>query len=314
MQKKALGRGLDALIGGGVGAPVVIHPPAPAPAPTYKPLGSTSEEPAAPARGDGIRQIEISAIEPNRYQPRTEFNAEHLQELADSIRQRGIMQPLLVRTLPNGRYELIAGERRWRAAQFIGLTVVPALVREASDEEALEIALIENLQREDLNPIEEARAYEQLATVFQLTQEQIAERVGKNRATIANALRLLTLPSDVIAWVGTGQLSVGHAKVILSAQPDEQKLVAERVLKRGLTVRQTEELVEALKADPGTRARVLSGTARSAHVLAIEEALRQKLGTQVNVRHGKRKGRIEIEYYGNDELTRLLGLLGVDNL
>lgn len=306
MQKKALGRGLDALIGGGFVTPVAVQTePAPA---AVRPLGQ-------PAPADGIRQLDITAIEPNRYQPRHEFDPEHLKELADSIRQRGVMQPLLVRPLAENRYELIAGERRWRAAKEVGLTNVPALVRPASDEEALEIALIENLQREDLNPIEEARAYDQLGTVFHLTQEQIAEKVGRSRAGVANALRLLALPVDVVAWVGNGQLSVGHAKVILGlASTEEQRLVAERVLKRGMTVRDTELLVEGLKGDAKSRARALTGTTKGAEIVAIEEALQQKLGTQVSVRHGKKKGRIEIAYYGNDDLARLLAIFGVENL
>jgi len=314
MQKKALGRGLDALIGGGFVTPVAVQPAAAVTTTpvVVKPLGSPAVvvEPT-----DGIRHLDITAIERNRYQPRTEFDPEHLKELADSIRQRGVMQPLMVRPLPNGRYELIAGERRWRAATAVGLKSVPAIVRSASDEEALEIALIENLQREDLNPIEEARAYEQLAGVFKLTQEQIAERVGKSRAGVANALRLLALPGEVLSWVANGQLSVGHAKVILGLSiGEEQRLVAERILKRNLTVRDTELLVEGLKGDAKARARVLTGAMKSADIVAIEEALRQKLGTQVSVRHGKKKGRIEIEYYGNDDLSRLLGILGVDNL
>ncbi|MEI6084503.1 MAG: ParB/RepB/Spo0J family partition protein [Verrucomicrobiota bacterium] len=309
MQKKALGRGLDALITGGFVAPVAA-PPADSPI-ALKPLGSPV---AVPAEG-GVRHLAIQTIEPNRFQPRSEFNAEHLKELADSIRQRGVMQPLMVRPLPGNRFELIAGERRWRAAKEVGLATVPAIVRQASDEEALEIALIENLQREDLNPIEEAKAYEQLATVFKLTQEQIADKVGRSRAGVANALRLLALPAEVLSWVANGQLSVGHAKVILGlSSPEEQRLVAERVLKRNLTVRDTELLVEGLKGDATARARVMTGATKTSDIVAIEEALQQRLGTQVSVRHGKKKGRIEIVYYGNDDLARLLAIFGVENL
>jgi ParB family chromosome partitioning protein len=310
MQKKALGRGLDALIGGGFTATVAVEPPnVPA---VVRPLGS----PVTTDTGDGVRQLDIAVIDRSRFQPRTDFDPGQLRELADSIKQRGVMQPLLVRPLNGtGRFELIAGERRWRAAKEAGLTRIPALVREASDQEALEIALIENLQREDLNPIEEARAYEQLATQFKLTQEQIAEKVGRNRATVANAMRLLALPAEVLSWVADGKLSVGHAKAILGLTiQEEQRLVAERVLKRSLTVRDTEKLVEQLKGDSKVRARALGGPLKSAHVLAIEEKLQQKLGTHVSVFHGKKKGRIEIEYYGNDELSRLLGIFGVENL
>ena len=274
---------------------------------------------AAP-RGDEVLRLDINAIERSPFQPRTEFDPEHLKELADSIKQRGVIQPLLVRARRGTdgaiKYELIAGERRWRAAREAGLATLPAIVRQATDEEVLEMALIENLQREDLNPIEEARAYEQLAARFNLTQEQIAVKVGKNRATVANAIRLLALPEEVQSWVVNGQLSVGHAKAILGLTiAEEQRLVAERVLRRNLTVRETEQLVEHLKGEAKTRA---TGTAsvsgKSAQVLVIEERLRQKLGTHVNLRHGRKKGRIEIEYYGNDDLTRLLGMLGIEDL
>jgi ParB family transcriptional regulator, chromosome partitioning protein len=333
MQKKALGRGLDALINGGVVRSVAIEPPhvevavvPPTPIATpVQPLGS----PPSSANGEAVRHIGIDTIERSPFQPRTEFDPEQLRELADSIKQRGVIQPLLVRpitttatgtvALPSGevarRYELIAGERRWRAAREAGLTTIPAIVREASDQEVLEIALIENLQREDLNAIEEARAYEQLSAAFKLTQEQIAQKVGRSRAAVANSMRLLALPSEVQSWIADNRLSVGHAKAILSLPgPTEQRLVAERVLKRSLTVRETEQLVEQLKGEAKVRSRTLMATVKSTHVVAIEERLQQKLGTHVNVHHGKKKGRIEIEYYGNDDLARLLGILGIDNL
>jgi ParB family transcriptional regulator, chromosome partitioning protein len=319
MQKKALGRGLDALISGGFVSSVAIEPPhVPT---TVRPLG-TSTEPAksngdsdgAPA--NGIRYLDINHIDRSRFQPRGEFDPEQLRELADSIKQRGVIQPLLVRPVNgNGRYELIAGERRWRAAREAGLKAIPAIVSEASDQEALEIALIENLQREDLNAIEEAHAYEQLTTQFKLTQEQIAEKVGRSRAAVANSLRLLGLHADVQSWITDGRLSVGHAKAILGLSIiEEQRLVAERVLKENLTVRQTEQLVEQLKSGKRRIGRVHGTALKSPHVLAIEERLQQKLGTRVNVYHGKKKGRIEIEYYGNDDLARLLAILGVENL
>ncbi|MGD0058163.1 MAG: ParB/RepB/Spo0J family partition protein [Verrucomicrobiia bacterium] len=323
MTKKALGRGLDALINGGVVRSVAVEPPhvevaiaPPAPTTTMaQPLGT------APSAGSasGVRHLGIDTIERSPFQPRSEFDPEQLRELADSIKQRGVIQPLLVRPLSGAgdtrRYELIAGERRWRAAREAGLTTIPAIVREASDEEALEIALIENLQREDLNAIEEARAYDQLATQFKLTQEQIAEKVGRSRAAVANSTRLLGLPTEVQSWVADDRLSVGHAKAILGMpSPTEQRLIAERVLRRSLTVRETEQLVEQLKGEGKVRSRVLTATVKSAHVLAIEERLQQKFGTHVNVHHGKKKGRIEIEYYGNDDLARLLDILGIDNL
>lgn len=333
MTKKALGRGLDALISGGVVRSVAIEPPHVDPARSgvevaVRPLGSRPEgrshnDDLPASSNDGIQYIGIDTIERSRFQPRNEFDPEQLRELADSIKQRGVVQPLLVRPIanrggdaaPTSKYELIAGERRWRAAREAGLTTIPAIVREASDQEALEIALIENLQREDLNAIEEARAYEQLATQFKLTQEQIAEKVGRSRVAVANAMRLLALPDDVQTWIADNRLSVGHAKAILGLSiAEEQRLVAERVLKRNLTVRETEKLVEQLKGDTKVRMRALGSTMKSSHVLAIEERLQQKLGTHVIVYHGRKKGRIEIAYYGNDDLARLLVILGVENL
>ena len=307
MQKKALGRGLDALIGGGIGTPVAVQT-----SPVMKPA---MPAPMSATPATGPQQLNINVIVRNRFQPRAEFDPEHLKELAASIKQRGVMQPLLVRPRDGGRFELIAGERRWRAAKEAGLTTVPVIVRQATDEESLELALIENIQREDLNPVEEARAYEQLATVFKLTQEQISDKVGRSRAAVANALRLLALSAEVLAWIGTGQLSVGHAKVILGLSiAEEQRLVAERVLKRGLTVRDTEQLVEQLKKTTAPGTRTVAGTIKTADILAIEERLQQRLGTAVSVRHGKKKGKIEIAYYGNDDLSRLLGIFGIDNL
>lgn len=320
MQKKALGRGLDALISGGVVRTAVIEPPhVEVPVrPLGSPVAPTTEK-TDPTGSNGIRYLGIDVIERSRFQPRSDFDPEQLRELANSIKQRGVVQPLLVRPLNkdigNGRYELIAGERRWRAAREAGLKTIPAIVRDASDQEALEIALIENLQREDLNPIEEARAYEQLTKHFKLTQEQIAEKVGRSRAAVANAMRLLALPEEVQSWIADNRLSVGHAKAILGLNiAQEQHLVAERVLKRNLTVRETEKLVEQLKGDAKVRVRALGSTVKSSNILAIEEKLQQKLGTHVAVFHGKKKGRIEIEYYGNDDLARLLALLGVENL
>ncbi len=314
--KKALGRGLDSFINGGVGraesndgAAIAIMPPAPA---VIQP-----QQPIMPL-GQAVQQVSLDQIERSRFQPRTEFAAEELHELAESIKQRGVVQPLLVRHLAGaaGRYELIAGERRWRAAREAGLQSVPVILRQATDQEVLELALIENLQREDLNPIEEARAYRQLASQFQLTQEQIAEKVGRSRAAVANAMRLLDLPEEVQSWIASDRLTVGHAKAILGLTiPDEQRLVAERVMKQGLTVRETEQLVEQLKGLAKGQPRVLGVAVKDPHVIAIEERLRQRFGTGINVRHNKGgKGRIVIEYYNNDELARVLGLLGVENL
>jgi ParB family chromosome partitioning protein len=310
MSKNALGRGLDALITGGVVRSVAAEAPHVG---LPRPIAA---EPGA-ATGEVVRQLKLDAIHPNRFQPRTEFAPEQLHELAESIKQKGVLQPLTVRPVAGKdgqtQYELIAGERRWRASREVGLATVPAIVRTASDEEALELALIENLQREDLNAIEEAKAYAQLIAQFKLTQEQVAEKVGRNRATVANAIRLLGLPPEVQAWVSNNQLSVGHAKAILGLTiGEEQKLVAERVLRQGLTVRETEQLVEHLKGEVKTGARKPGAVVKASEILALEERLQQKLGTRVNIRHGKNKGRIEIEYYNNDDLSRLLTAFGVE--
>ena len=325
MTKKALGRGLDALISGGIARPSTLEAPqievpikpftphhsAPAPAPAVAPAPVSSE--------DEVRHIPIDKVVRSPFQPRTEFDPEHLAELAASIKQRGVMQPLLVRAIgaANGerRYELIAGERRWRAAKEAGLTTIPALVREATDQEVLEIALIENLQREDLNAIEEARGFDQLTKQFNLTQEQVAEKVSRSRAAVANALRLLALPEDVQSWIADGRLSVGHAKVILGLEAAaEQRLVAERILRENITVRDTEQLVEQLKTGRRRMGRASAISVKLPEVLAIEEKLQQKLGTRVKLYHGRKKGRIEIEYYGNEDLERLMTMLGVEKL
>ncbi len=320
MTKKALGRGLDALISAGITRTVVAD------ASRFEVpiMPVASVPPVESANEPGIQHIPLEQIDRNRFQPRADFNQDQLRELADSIRQRGVVQPLLVRPHHDDaadgaatlRFELIAGERRWRAAREAGLTTIPAIVRKASDQEALELALIENLQREDLDAIEEARAYQQLATMFQLTQEQIAEKVGRSRAAVANALRLLSLPEEVQKWIAEGLLSVGHAKAILGlAIGEEQRLVAERVLKRNLTVRETEALVEHLKGLTKPQVRSVGASVKLPEIAALEERLQQRLGTRVTVRHRRAgKGRIEIEYYNNDDLSRLLGIMGIENL
>jgi ParB family chromosome partitioning protein len=254
-------------------------------------------------------------------QPRKHFREEQLTELMDSIREHGIIQPLTVRRV-NGNLELIAGERRFRASEKLGLKEVPVIEREASDREVLEMALIENLQREDLNPIEEAEAYSRLAKEFNLRQEDIAQRVGKNRATVANAMRLLDLAPGVKSMLSQGRLTTGHAKAILGLRdPALQALIADKVVRQGLTVRATEKLIHAEQqaALPGKSTKAANGSTipgntprdSAAAIQRIQSNLRHKLATSVNVHHGEKKGKIEIEYYGNDDLGRLLELLGV---
>jgi ParB family chromosome partitioning protein len=263
---------------------------------------------------EGIERVPLARIRPCPLQPRKDFSVEALRELADSIKEQGIVQPLIVR-VRGADYELIAGERRWRAAQMLGLTEAPVIVRQADDRAVLELALIENLQREDLNPIEEAHGYAQLIEQFQLKQEEAAAKVGKSRAVVANALRLLRLAPEIQVYVRDGRLSVGHAKVILGLTgAEEQKLAAERVLKQSLNVRQTEDLVAHLQnrgpapADGKPGAQPL---AKDSHVLDLESRLQERLGTKVDVRYRQGKGALQIHFFNDDDLQRVLEILGV---
>ena len=252
----------------------------------------------------------LSQVVTEPLQPRKDFAADALLELVDSIRQHGIVQPLIVR-LVAGRHELIAGERRWRAAEKFGLAEVPVIVREASDLDVLELSLIENLQREDLNPIEEAEAYARLANEFGLRQEDIAQKVGRSRTAVANSMRLLDLHPQVQAWVTQGLLSVGHAKVLLGLKAqDEQLAVAETVLRRSSPVRDTERLVARQLGSIRRRKKSASVNATSATIEDLQNRLQQHLGTRVLLHHGEKRGRIEIEYYGNDDLQRVLNAIG----
>jgi ParB family chromosome partitioning protein len=248
-------------------------------------------------------------------QPRKEFAAEALQELADSIREQGIVQPLIVRER-GGFFELIAGERRWRAAQLLNLPEVPVITREADDRSVLELALIENLQRENLNALEEALGYAQLAGQFELTQEEIAVKVGKSRAAVANATRLLKLPPSVQRHIREGKLSVGHAKVILGLADDKtQQLAAERVLKENLNVRQTEALVVKLQArgqnPPGHAAAPKAIVPVDSNIGRLEDKLREKFGTKVHLKYAQGKGIVEIVFFNDDELQRVLEILNI---
>jgi ParB family chromosome partitioning protein len=284
-----------------------------------KGLGALIGTPAAASRadvldsGERVHQIGPASIVPSALQPRKDFGREALQELIDSIRQHGIIQPLIVRQV-GARFELIAGERRWRAAQEAGLTQVPVIIRSASDMEVLELSLIENLQRADLNPIEEAQGYARLANEFGMRQEDIALKVGRSRAAVANAMRLLDLHPQVQIWLAQDLLSVGHAKVLLALKaPEEQLLAAETVLRRNATVRSTERLVARLLGIGRSRRRqrVAEQVATSAAIEDLQNRLQEHLATHVTVHHGEKRGRIEIEYYGNDDLQRIVNALGL---
>src|SRR5437588_3737301 len=303
MAKPALGRGLGALLGGSA----VAKPPASAAVPAALVDVSVTEDSSGL-----VKHVPTSRIVPCPFQPRKDFSSEALRELADSIKEQGIVQPLIVRER-NGHFELIAGERRWRAAQLLGLAEVPVILREADDRAVLELALIENLQRENLNPIEEAQGYTQLIDQFQLTQEEVALKVGKSRAVVANALRLLKLAPLLQDYLRQGRLSVGHAKVILALTTDpEQKLAAERVIKEGLNVRQTEGLVATWHNRAGRGSgKASTPLARDAQIGNLENQLRERFGTKVQLRYAQGKGDVEISFFSDAELERILGILGI---
>ncbi len=274
--QRGLGKGLGALLG-----------------------ESALQEPAA----DGAVRLPLQKVEPNPLQPRKTFDPQALDELAESIRLHGVIQPLTVRKMPSGFYQIIAGERRWRAARLAGLDEVPVVIIEADDKKAMELALIENLQRADLNPIEEAQGYQQLMQEYGMTQEQAAARVGKSRPAVANAMRLLALSQPVLELVQTGRLSAGHARALLALKsPGEQLAVAQKVLQLQLSVRQTEAMCKKMSkiSTPAPAAPLAVD-----YLAECEKELSKRLGRGVKIVSGRRKGRVELEYYGEDDLQRL---------
>ena len=283
-KKRGLGRGLDALLGGANVAAV--------------------QEEAAQVDRSELQQLPVDIIQRGKYQPRRDIDPVTLDELAHSIRSQGVMQPIVVRSIGSGRYEIIAGERRWRASQQAGLDKIPAIVREVSDEAAIAMALIENIQREDLNPIEEAVALQRLQQEFQLTQQQVADAVGKSRVTISNLLRLIALPDEIKTLLSHGDLEMGHARALLGLPGEQQVEGARHVVARGLTVRQTEALVRqwlsqkeddksAPKSDPD--------------IVRLEQRLAERLGSPVQIKHGEKgKGQLVIRYNSLDELQGVL--------
>lgn len=279
---KGLGKGLAALLGDNV--------------------MDTSEEKSS-------LYLPISQVESCASQPRKQFDPDALADLADSIREHGIIQPLTVRKLQSGYYQIIAGERRWRAARMAGLDQVPAIVIEADDRKAMELAMIENLQREDLNPMEEAEGYQQLMTQYNLTQEETAQRVGKSRSAVANALRLLNLCPPVRAMVEDGRLSNGHARTILPLSPALQEKAADAILKSDLSVRQTELLAKKLTAQEKAQPAVTTGGLEVNYAEEAAKSLGAHLGRGCKIVSGRKKGRIELEYYGVDDLNNLLDAL-----
>lgn len=287
-RRKALGRGLSALL---------------------------------PITEEGPQEVPTAAICASPNQPRRSFDDERLAELAESIRQHGVLQPVLVAPLPEPRpdgvrYRLVAGERRWRAALLAGLEHLPAIVRQVDEREAMEVALVENLQREDLNPVEEARAYQELQETFGLTQEELAERVGKSRPAVANSMRLLKLPEEVLGLLAEGRLTEGHARALLTLPPSaDVTAIAEKVCQEGLSVRQTEELARALDAEPGDaapRPKRRSNPDQQVTNDALTEALRSKLGTKVDLVRGRQGGRLVIHFYSDEELDSIFRAIAGD--
>jgi len=310
-QKSRLGRGLGALIASGASSPApVAAPAAPNSAPT-----AVKGAPAAPLpQPHGYREVPVGHIDPNPFQPRREIDPEPLKDLVDSIRSEGLLQPVVVRAV-GGRFQLIAGERRWRAFQQLKLKSIPARVIEATDTTSAALALIENLQREGLNPIEEAHGYASLIRDFDLTQEKASERVGKSRAGVANTLRLLQLDADIQGYISKGLLSVGHAKVLLGLMHDvDRTALARRIIEEGLNVRQVERIVQHRKSGTGktTKSGRAIPEAELAAIASIQKRLTTHLNARVQLKHSPRKGRIVIEYQGNSDLQRLLEKLGVE--
>ena len=281
MEKKALGKGLGALLPDSL--PKIL-----------------------PIERETTQEVPLDRIVPNRYQPRRRFDPDELAQLSESVKKNGLLQPVLVRRKADGIFELIAGERRYRAAKSAGLKSIPAVVRNSSDEQAMELALIENLQREDLNPIEEARAYHRLVTEFGLTQESLAQRFGKDRSSIANSLRLLNLPNEIHGLIESLEISMGHAKVLLGlSRPELQVKLARRIIEGQLSVRQTEQLIAS-----ELRAGKSKAAARRLTVYSdLEEKLRKRLGTKVTISKRRKGGRIEIHYFEPADLDRLTDMI-----
>ncbi|MEW5746501.1 MAG: ParB/RepB/Spo0J family partition protein [Nitrospirota bacterium] len=261
-----------------------------------------------PEKGEEVINIDIGKILPNQHQPRKVFKDEALKDLADSIKEKGVLQPVIVSRVGDGTFRLIAGERRWRASHLAGLTKIPALIKEVSSQDAVEIALIENIQREELNPIETANALQQLIKEFNLTQEALSQRVSKDRATIANYLRLLKLPDEIKKLINSDSLSMGHAKALLSLDQKQKQLEAAReIVKQGLSVRAAEALCKRLTEAPEPKQK--KKKEKMPEVTDLESKLTRALGTKVTIQHKDKRGKIEIEYYSLDELDRLLEIL-----
>ncbi|WP_415063653.1 ParB/RepB/Spo0J family partition protein [Bdellovibrio sp.] len=320
-KKKGLGRGLGSLLGG----PAPTETPAPKATPAVTAEINTNQKPSIPVTSQQatpvappvdpeskIWKVAIDKLSPGQYQPRRQFDKEPLQELAQSIKENGILQPIVARRTTSGKLEIVAGERRWRASQLAGLHEVPVILRNFNDKEALELAIVENIQREDLNPIEEAEGYSRLISEFKLSQQQVAEKVGRDRATVANAVRLLSLPEEIKTMISGNELSVGHAKVLLSLQDSKKQIeFAKKVVNEKIAVRKLEKMVqvavkgldekeEAVSFDSNVTQRLIAG---------LSDELQKMLGTKVSIDYSNSKGKISIHFYSDDELTNLVDRL-----
>jgi ParB family chromosome partitioning protein len=292
-RKRGLGRGLEALLGAGAEA---------SPAPSGDAVEALREEEQA-----SLKDLPVEFLQRGKYQPRRDMDPESLQELADSIRAQGVMQPIVVRRIGDNRYEIIAGERRWRAAQLAELPTVPAVIKDVTDEAAIAMALIENIQREDLNPIEEAVALQRLQREFSLTQQEVARAVGKSRSTVANLLRLMALQEDVRLLLERGDLEMGHARALLALEGGSQSQAARTVVGKGLSVRQTEELVRRLQRAAAEAPASANQSVQDPDIRRLQEDLSQKLGASVQIQHGARgKGKLVLSYNSLDELDGIL--------
>lgn len=296
MKKRGLGKGLDALFSSDEAIDLQEE---------YTP---GPEEESSEENKEKVQVVDIYTVEPDREQPRKNFDPEKLQELSDSIRQYGVLQPLLVQK-EKDYYKIIAGERRWRAARLAGLTEIPIIVKEFTPQDSMAVSLIENLQRQNLNPMEESMAYQKLLTEFSMTQEQVAEKLGKSRSAVANSLRLQNLPQAVQKSISEGMISMGHAKVLLGIEdPAEQSRMAVRIVGEKLSVRDLEQILSEKK----TIKKKKSGQKESQKDLATrmaEDRMKELLGTKVNIKKGSKKGKIEIEYHSDEELERILNFL-----
>ncbi len=297
MAKRGLGKGIGALFGAEANETDIVER-------DISFINSTSSE--------NITELKISQIEPNKEQPRKAFDEEKLGLLAESIKKHGVIQPIIVKDLNNGFYQIVAGERRWRASRIAGLNKIPAIIRSYDELATMQVALIENLQRENLNPIEEALSYKALLDDFLLTQEQVSEQVGKSRSAIANSIRLLSLPQKVRKMLEAGTLSSGHARAILSVNDEDAKLLlAEKIVENALSVRQAEQLAKTLNAPKKEPKKPTSVTQLDLQLGEIQKRMSDTLGTKVKILNGAKKGKIEIEYYSANDLERLLKILDV---